>query len=136
MGQQQLLLLIIGIIIVGLATLAGLTALQEHFRKDEADGLLERGIAIASHAVHWKTLNDPFAGGSQSYERLGESGLQMLALDDTTVRGRYAITAATPTTLEITGVSDRYPGIGIRVFVEGYGIDNSDIAFDGSITLE
>lgn len=135
MGQQQLLLLVIGIIIVALATLGGLTALQEHFRKDEADGLLERGIAIASHAVHWKTLNDPFAGGQQSYERLVDNGLQTLAVDSTTIRGRYAITAATANTLEITGVSDRYPGIGIRVYVEGYGVDKSDISFDGSIEL-
>lgn len=135
MGHQQLLLLVIGVIIVAVAILAGLEIFQRHVRQDEADGLLDRGLSIASHAVSWKTRNDPFAGGNQSYEELETDGLALLGLDITTIRGHFGITDATVNTVEITGVSDRYPEVGIRVFVNGYAIDSSRVRFNGSITL-
>ncbi len=135
MGQQQLLLLVIGVIIVALSTFAALYILERHFEQDEADGLLDRSLAIATHAVYWKTTNDPFNGGNQSYERLEERGLQTLALDTTTIRGAFAITGATANTLEITGVSSRYPRIGVRITVDDYDIAETLVRFDSSIVL-
>jgi hypothetical protein len=136
MGQQQLLLLVIGVILVGLAVLAGFEAFNRHTRQDEADGLLDRGLAIATHAVQWKTVNDPFAGGNQSYAQLATDGLDRLALSETTIRGTFAITYADQDSLVITGVSDRYPEVGIRVYVNEYTINDSDVRFDGSLTLD
>ncbi|HLT47583.1 MAG TPA: hypothetical protein VK002_10175 [Rubricoccaceae bacterium] len=138
MGQQQLLLLVIAVVLVGLAVVAGFEILQKGYRQDEADGLLDRSLAIATHAVYWKTKNDPFAGGSQSYEELAEGGLGLLGLDSTTVRGRFAITAATDTTLEVTGVSTRpgFEDIGVRVYVNDYDVDSSAVRFDGSFTFD
>ena len=135
MGQQQLLLLVIGVVLVGIAVLGAFTALDRNYNQDEADGLLDRGLAIATHAVNWKAKMDPYSGGNQSYQGLAENGLGTLALDSSNVRGRFAITAATATTLEVTGVSDRRPGIGIRVYVRGYDVDSSAVSFDGDITF-
>ena len=135
MGQQQLLLLVMSVVLVGLAVVAAFTVLDRNYRQDEADGLLDRGLAIATHAAYWKAKNDPFAGGNQSYERLADDGLETLALEPGTIRGRFAITGATASTLEVTGVSDRYPGIGIRVYVEDYDVDSSRVSFDGDIAL-
>lgn len=136
MGQQQLLLLVIGVVIVGFAVMAAFYVLDNSYKKDEADGLLDRSLAIATHAVYWKSKNDPFSGGNQSYQALEEGGLQMLALDDTNIRGRYAIVAATQNELRVAGVSDRYEEVGVCVLVEGYSINRSFVRFDGSITLE
>ncbi|NNF57582.1 MAG: hypothetical protein HKN04_05010 [Rhodothermaceae bacterium] len=135
MGQQQLLLIVIGIVIVGLAVLGGFDAFNRHVRQDEADGLLDRGLSIATHAVHWKTVNDPFNGGNQSYAELAVDGLDRLAVDESTIRGQFAITSATADQIEVTGVSDRYPEVGIRVFVTEYVIDSSYVRFDGSLSL-
>ena len=135
MGQQQLLLLVVGVVIVAIATLGAFEAFQRGARQDEADGLLDRGLAIATHAVFWKATKDPYSGGNQSYEGLATGGLQTLALDTTNARGRFAVTDATAQTLEVTGVSDRYPGIGIRVYVRGYEVDSSRVSFNGDITL-
>ena len=135
MGQQQLLLLVIGIVIVGIAVVAAFEVLDRSYKQDEADGLLNRALAISTHAVYWKSKNDPFVGGNQSYENLVPGGVEALALDSSNVRGRFGFTAASKTTLEVTGVSDRFPGIGVRVYVRGYEIDSSRVAFDGSITL-
>jgi hypothetical protein len=135
MGQQQLLLLVIGIVVVGFAVLAGFDAIQKHTRQDEADGLLDRTLAIATHAVYWKTKNDPFNGGNQSYAGLATDGMKALALDTTTVRGQFDITGAWADSLEITAVSSRYPDIAVRVTVERYDIKRTLVAYDGSITL-
>ncbi|HYE94957.1 MAG TPA: hypothetical protein VD962_02010 [Rubricoccaceae bacterium] len=135
MGQQQLILLVIAVILVALATLVAFEVLHRNYRQDEADGLLERSLAIATHAVAWKTRQDPFAGGNQSYAALATNGLQTLALDTATVRGRFGITDATASTLEITGVSIRYPEVGVRVYVSDYGVDSSRVSFEGDFTL-
>lgn len=135
MGQQQILLLVVCVVLVGLAVVATFTVLETNYRKDEADGLLDRSLAIATQAVYWKAKNDPYAGGSQSYELLEQGGMQRLALDSLNVRGRFSITDATPTTLEVTGVSDRIPGIGVRVYVTNYDVDSTATAFDGSISF-
>ncbi len=135
MGQQQLLLLVIGVVLVALAVMAAFPALERGFKQDEADGLLDRALAISTYAVQWKTTKDPFNGGNQSYAPLATNGLETLAMGETTIRGRFGITAATQTTLEITGVSDRYPGIGVRVYVTNYDVDSSRVSFDGEIGL-
>ena len=135
MGQQQLILLVIGVVIVALSVMAAFPVLERGFRQDEADGLLDRSLAIANHAAAWKTRSEWYSGGNGSYERLATGGLQMLALDDTNVRGRFAITAATANTVEVTGVSDRYPGVGVRVYVAGYSVDSSRVSFKGELTV-
>lgn len=135
MGQQQLLLLVIGVVLVGFSVLAAFTAIEKHTRQDEADGLLDRTLAIATHAVYWKTKNDPFNGGNQSYADLAADGMQTLALDTATVRGRFDITGAWVDSLEISAVSSRYPDIGVRVTVDRYDIKRTVVAYDGSITL-
>jgi hypothetical protein len=136
MGQQQLILLVICVVLVGLAVMASFAILETNYRKDEADGLLERSLAIATQAAYWKAKNDPFAGGNQSYEPLKEGGMQRLALDSVNVRGRFSFTDATPTSIEVTGISDRIPGIGVRVFVTNFDVDSTVTAFDGSISFD
>ncbi|MEP0546845.1 MAG: hypothetical protein ABJF88_07930 [Rhodothermales bacterium] len=135
MGQQQLLLLVIGVILVGLAVMAGLTAIQTHIRQDEADGLVDRSLAIATYAYYWKSRNDPFAGGDQSYENLATNGMGTLSLDTATVRGRFDITNAWPDSVEITAVSSRYPDIGVRIVVDQYNIKRTTVRFDGTFAL-
>ena len=135
MGQQQLLLLIIGVVTVGLAVVAGFTAFNEASRKDEADSLVSHTLDVATSAYYWKSKNDPFAGGDQSYERLGENGMAQLAMERDRMRGLFDITNAWADSLEITAVSARYPDIGVQVILDQYNIRRTKIAFDGTISL-
>ena len=48
MGQQQLLLLVLATVIVGLATVAGIQAFGENQRQATKDALVERGTTILS----------------------------------------------------------------------------------------
>ena len=135
MGQQQLLLLVIGVIIAGLAVVAGLTAFQEASRKDEADSLVSHTLDVATSAYYWKSKNDPFAGGDASYERLGTDGMGQLAMERDRMRGLFDITNAWADSIEITAVSYRYPDIGVRVILDQENIRRTTIRFDGTITL-
>ena len=48
MGQQQLLLLVLSTVIVGLATVAGIQAFSENQAQASQDALVQRGTAVAS----------------------------------------------------------------------------------------
>ena len=135
MGQQQLILLVIGIVLVGFAVMAGLAAMETSMKQNEADGLLDRSLSIATNAYFWKSRNDPFAGGDQSYENLSSGGMELLALDTETIRGQFDITNAWPDSVEITAVSSRYPEIGVRVVVDQYNVKRTVISYDGTFVL-
>lgn len=136
MGQQQLLLLVMGIVIVGFAVMAAFTMGESTMRQSTVDNLVDRNLSIATEAVFWKQKRDPYNGGNASYEGLASDGMQKLFLGEETVVGFFKITGASTDNLEITAVSLRYPELGVRTFVDGYEIVATDIAYDGTITVE
>ena len=131
MGQQQLLLLVIGIALVALAVVAGFTAFNEASRQDEADSLVAHTLDVATSAYYWKSKNDPFAGGDESYERLGTNGMEQLSMERDRMRGHFDITNAWADSIEITAVSYRYPEIMVRVTLDQNNIRRTRISFDG-----
>lgn len=64
MGQQQLLLLVLGIVIVGLAVVVGIQAFDENMKKANADALTNDAVRIASEAQAWKLKPAAFGGGA------------------------------------------------------------------------
>lgn len=64
MGQQQLLLLVLGIVIVGLAVVVGIQAFTENMKKSNSDALVNDAIRIASDAQAWKLKPAAFGGGA------------------------------------------------------------------------
>ncbi len=135
MGQQQLLLLVIGILVVAVAIMAGFYAMETHFKQSIADNLIDRNLSIATDAVFWKTKRDPFWGGNAKYTGLMTDGMQTLFLGEETKIGIFKITNATDTNLEITAVSKQYPTIGVRTFITDYSIDSTVISYDGDIVI-
>lgn len=80
MGQQQLLLLTLTLVIVGLATVTGIDAFYENRRKAEADTLVFNLVRLAGVAQAWKiqpailgggASAEGFAGITQGFDRLG-----------------------------------------------------------------
>ena len=135
MGQQQLLLLVLGIIIVGVAILGGFAAAEVSFRQHDADALVNRCLHIAQDAVFWKTKTDPFEGGNASYAGLASGGFDKLFIGEETEGGLFKIESATDDSLVIIAVSKRFPEVGVRVKVAGDQIVDSDIDYNGGITL-
>ncbi|MEM8558487.1 MAG: hypothetical protein AAGG50_11750 [Bacteroidota bacterium] len=64
MGQQQLLLLVLGIVIVGLAVAVGISAFEENQRKARRDAAMERIVDVAAKIQAWK-MKPAALGGSE-----------------------------------------------------------------------
>ncbi|MEM6326253.1 MAG: hypothetical protein AAF791_03960 [Bacteroidota bacterium] len=134
MGQQQLLLLVLGIVIVGLAVVVGIQAFSENQEKANVDARINDGVRIASDAQSWALKPTAFGGGNGDFH-VGDATTGALAdyfelgysdTDGTTTynnpNGAYAL-AASGTGLLITaskaGNTD--------VFVQICGFETNDI---------
>lgn len=121
-----------GVVIVGFAVVGGIRAFNEKARQSVVDNLIDRNLTIASNAVSWKAKEDPYAGGNASYTNFS---LGAAALSDETILGDFVVAEADGESLVITAVSSRYPDVGIRTYVNGYDVDSTVVAHDGSISL-
>ena len=63
MGQQQLLLLILGIVVVGMAVIYGIQAFDEKKQQDDRDSEMLKMLDLASRAQVWKTTPALMGGG-------------------------------------------------------------------------
>ena len=110
MGQQQLLLLVLGIVIVGLAVVVGIQAFSENQKKANADALVNDAIRLASDAQAWMLKPAAFGGGNNNcaatcdwtgltYSQLGYATAGGVY---TNLNGVFSMTAGTPD-LVITG---------------------------------
>lgn len=118
MGQQQLLLLVLGIVIVGLAVVVGIQAFSENQKQANADQMVNDAIRIASDAQAWKLKPGAFGGGASASNWTGldfgqigyaegDNGLTAHTAEDTdyeNLNAAYAMSAS-GATLTITGNS-------------------------------
>jgi len=130
MGQQQLLLLVLGIVIVGLAVVVGIQAFGENQKKANADALVNDAIRIASDAQAWKLKPEAFGGGANgdaddfSTFTLEKVGYTVDGSGDySNLNGDFSITAST-TSLIIVAVSETTLANTITVTVTGTTTDD------------
>ena len=130
MGQQQLLLLVLGIVIVGLAVVVGIQAFSENQTKANADAMVNDAVRIASDAQAWALKPSQFGGGSGSFQPLDATGTaasitftnlgysvgdqpgghEALAAEYENLNGIYTIAASDDDALLITGNSYKADG--------------------------
>lgn len=108
MGQQQLLLLVLGIVIVGLAVVVGINAFSENRIKSNADALVTDALRVASDVQAWALKPAQFGGGGSA------AALNTVTFDDigypnsgseyTNVNGDFTLDTSTGCTGSLTGV--------------------------------
>ena len=135
MGQQQILMLVLGIVLVSVAVYIGMDFFSEMLRQRHVDLIVNHAIHVASEAVSWRIKGSTYLGGGESYSDLDTDGMAKLLMASERIPGTFEITTANGDDLEVTGVSMEFPEIGIRVVVEGQEIVDTIIAYDGSIAL-
>lgn len=74
MGQQQLLLLVLGIVIVGLAVVVGISSFDENNVKSNADAIATDLLRMASDAQAW-ALKPEIAGGKAATQGIEDANL-------------------------------------------------------------
>ncbi len=95
MGQQQLLLIILGVIVVGIAIAVGISQFSANSTQANKDGVTSSLVNLAANAYQYRIRPTTMGGGSNSY--VGYTVPTQMNHDD---NGTYAING-TPTSTEI-----------------------------------
>ncbi len=130
MGQQQLLLLVLGIVIVGLAVVVGIQAFGENQKKANADAMTNDAIRIASDAQAWVLKPTAFGGGNGTttgltFAKLGYNvgtGTVYQNLNTGTASGNGYTLAVAPDKITVLG-SNATRGNYVMADVFGTGAD-------------
>jgi len=109
MGQQQLLLIILGVIIVGIAVAVGITMFQDNAVDQNRSAVISDLTTLAAKGQQYYAKPTTLGGGGNSFVGLTADapGLGLLASTAFTdnANGTYTIkTAGTATTLVVHGV--------------------------------
>jgi hypothetical protein len=102
MGQQQLLLIILGTIVVGIAVVVGITIFQDNAISANRDAVTNDLVALGARAQQYYRRPIAVGGGGTSFEGLTMGKLVGPATGDQWVNpnGTYSIDG-TPTKLEV-----------------------------------
>jgi len=105
MGQQQLLLIVLSIIITGIAIVVGINMFGTSAYQANQEAVLQDVVTIASRAQEWYRKPTVLGGGNRTFTGVT---LLTLGLPTTTANGTYAIPtiAAQQITITGTGVED------------------------------
>ena len=126
MGQQQLILLVLGIVIVGLAVTIGIQAFSENAKKANMDALVDDAIEFATSAQTWMLKPSIYAGGNNSClttcnwstVTFTQLGFNSSSGNYSNVNGQFVLDVSTSTEIIITGTNSDY-GNQVEVTVRG-----------------
>ena len=100
MGQQQLLLIILGVIIVGIAIAVGISQFGAHSSQSNKDGVTSSLVNIAANAYQYKIRPTTMGGGGTAYT--GYTIPTKMAVD---ANGTYALGTVATNSCQIVGTS-------------------------------
>ena len=110
MGQQQLLLLVLGIVIVGLAVVVGIETFGRSQKAANTDALVNDAVRIASDVQRWSLLPPLMGGGGEAFTGVTfdkmayPTGGGLAAADEyQNPTAVYALTVDSPTQVTIVG---------------------------------
>jgi hypothetical protein len=104
MGQQQLLLIVLGVIIVGVAIVAGIGLFNAGAEESAKDELVAQSITIGSNAQQFYRRPIAMGGGGNTFDQggIGNVGYTIPPKMNNTANGTYTV-AVTPQQVVITG---------------------------------
>lgn len=121
MGQQQLLLIILGVIVVGIAVAVGITMFTDNAVNANRDAVTNDLVNLAARAQQYYRRPTALGGGGNNFTGLtaDDAGLKKLTNRPTNANGTYSITSAgTGTGLTIQGVGTESVSEGQYVTME------------------
>ena len=97
MGQQQLLLIVLGVIVVGIAVVVGINLFNANAEEANKDGIVSDATNLGAMAQQYYKKPNSMGGGGNTFTNWSiPTGL------DSTANGTYS-PAVTPTQVVITG---------------------------------
>jgi Tfp pilus assembly protein PilE len=113
MGQQQLLLIILGVIVVGIAVAVGITMFQDNAVSANRDAVVNDLVNLAARAQQFYRRPTSLGGGQNSFAGLsGTGGISKLVNVPTSAtswvnaNGTYQIQSAIDSFVIVTGLGN------------------------------
>jgi len=123
MGQQQLLLIILGVIVVGIAVAVGITMFSDSAINANRDALSNDLVNLASRAQQFYRRPTSLGGGGNSFSLLTTTSITLLTNKPSNANGVYSISvggagSGSAASLEIKGIGNEiYNGSAVEVHV-------------------
>lgn len=89
MGQQQLLLIVLGVIIVGIAIAVGISMFKSNAQSSNRDQVINDLNNLAAKAQQYLRKPTAMSGGGQSF-----AGFRLAPIDSSNANGLYSVGAA------------------------------------------
>ena len=120
MGQQQLLLILLGVIIVGAAIVLALSYMSAQSVQSNKDAMINDVNEIAAHAYQYRISTASMAGGAGKY-----TGYRIPIGLASNENGSYAC-AVTPDIVTLTAISASNSNNTITAKIDGKGLFITD----------
>ena len=122
MGQQQLLLIVLGIIIVGIAIAVGVTTFQSSAVDANRAQVISDLNNLAAKAQRYYRTPTSMGGGGQNFQTFALS-----PLDTGNANGSYSVTATAPSgAAYVAGSVTAISGSAQTIYVVGCGNEQGD----------
>ena len=123
MGQQQLLLIVLGIIIVGIAIAVGMSIMGSSRSETNRDAVVNDLLNLARKAQTYYRTPAQMGGGSQRFQ-----GFHISAIDTGNANGSYSATAGSaPTgTNYVPGNVTPVSSTALTIYIIGCGTEKGD----------
>jgi Tfp pilus assembly protein PilE len=92
MGQQQLLLIVLGVIIVGIAIAVGISMFKSNAQSSNRDQVINDLNNLAAKAQQYYRKPTAMGGGGQDF-----NGFKLAPVDTGNANGSYSLSATAPT---------------------------------------
>lgn len=115
MGQQQLLLILLGVILVGAAIVLALSLMSAQAVQSNKDAMINDLNHLAAHAYQYRISSSSLAGGAGKY-----TGYHIPATISSNENGYYSCDV-TPDVVTLTAISAQNSGNTITAQIDGSG---------------
>jgi len=102
MGQQQMLLVLLAIVIVGIAIVLGITMYQENALAASQDEVRDSLMTVAARAQGWYRRPAMLGGGARSFVNIT---WERINFDSATTSGFFNLSDKQQESFRVTGVS-------------------------------
>ena len=133
MGQQQLLLLVLGTIIVGVAIVVGINIFSSGAVQANQDAMVQDNMTLASRIINYGKTPSSMGGGFNT--TTGHMDLSLVTLDkinwpSRNANGSWNLTGAAASTIEIQGTGNECGPVKsvLTVVTTAAGTDSVQIA--------
>ena len=117
MGSQQLLLIVLGVIVVGIAVVVGISIFGSNADQANKDAVTQDLLRMASQAQGYYRKPSMLGGGGNDFTGLSLNDLGFSGTNTSNANGTYAVSGAGSTSVVLVGTSATVSGATVSITV-------------------